>query len=287
MQLRDEDPVNEEDMRFEFPLELVRKNVLGCLEASKACCTIPGTRHLYHITFVARRAEQIAKLNPNLRTVCVLGFEKIVQRVVSWYLHLQEAGKRQELPTQEADPEDFNAIVVNWADATKALHRHTPPNHSLLRDFSKDSTTDTNTLTRPTLEQIVRENDWEGRRERSNRTYILPELSWMGTLGKAPELYKTSGKVWKETLPTKMDTTPTPLYDSGERLVQDYERDQANRRLAEYRFEHVWPRPNTLGPWRTLHDTTPYEKWVPEVEHFPRIREEFLKMFEKFWREPV
>lgn len=102
---------DDKDNRFEYPIEFVRKNILGCLEASKTCCVIPGTHHLYHITFVARSAEQIARLKETDPVDFFLEAKHAHCPEVSWYLHLQtEAGKRQELPTQEPTPESLEEL---------------------------------------------------------------------------------------------------------------------------------------------------------------------------------
>jgi hypothetical protein len=70
-------------------------------------------------------------------------------------------------------------------------------------------------------------------------------------------------------------------YASGdgliEMLMQNHERDQANRRIAEYRFEDAWPPDRAYKPW-----------WgEPNPEKFPGVREEFRKMFVRFWRESI
>src|SRR5271163_222144 len=93
--------------RFEYPIEFVKQNILGCLEASKACCTVPGKRHLFHVTFEARSVsvceQMLTQDNTPLDFFLEAKYEHCPE--VSWYLHLQnEASKRQELPTQEADP---------------------------------------------------------------------------------------------------------------------------------------------------------------------------------------
>ena len=75
-----------------------------------------------------------------------------------------------------------------------------------------------------------------------------------------------------------------------DRYLQDYERERAIERHAAYSFNHAWPRANTHGPLRALNATglgTPWVPFVPEIEPFPELREEFRKMFLKFWKEPV
>jgi hypothetical protein len=53
-----------------------------------------------------------------------------------------------------------------------------------------------------------------------------------------------------------------------DRYLQNYERSAAVIRHAAYSFDHAWPRTN-------------------DSQQFPELREEFRRLFERFWKEPV
>jgi hypothetical protein len=75
-----------------------------------------------------------------------------------------------------------------------------------------------------------------------------------------------------------------------DRFMQNHERAKAIERHAAFSFNLVWPQVNTHGPLRALNATglgTPWVPFVPEIEPFPELREEFRQLFERFWKEPV
>jgi hypothetical protein len=93
--------------------------------------------------------------------------------------------------------ESFGFVLPESGRISSATpHTSALPSVSSSRDFSNTSTTDTNQITlgatasRPTLEQLEEENRQEDRRASTRRTDVLPELSWKGTLGRAPEAFK-------------------------------------------------------------------------------------------------
>jgi hypothetical protein len=158
--------------------------------------------------------------------------------------HLARYAVLDAYPNKRLGPGLFAAcdIVLPESGRISSATPHTsaPPSERSSRDFSKTSTTDTNQITlgatlcedhcinkkphygpctvgyasRPTLEQLEEENKQEDRRESPRRTYVLPESSWKGTLGRAPEMFKNKEKKW-----TTPNTTPVVSAQDLGRIV--------------------------------------------------------------------
>jgi hypothetical protein len=75
------------DPRFKFPVEFVKKHVMGCFEASKACAILPGKPHLYHAEFL-QRSEEVTKVfsGSNVPIDFYTEIKYSTCDEVSWYL---------------------------------------------------------------------------------------------------------------------------------------------------------------------------------------------------------
>ena len=129
--------MSDKDDRFEFPLEFVKKNLLGCFEASKACCQIPGKPHLFHVEFL-RRANEPVRDNSAVPVDHYLESHWSPCPDVSWYLH-QRSKLTGELPTEEADPEYIEANADGLLPVCK-VYREVKGGHLFVNGYCECGT---------------------------------------------------------------------------------------------------------------------------------------------------
>lgn len=74
--------------------------------------------------------------------------------------------------------------------------------------------------------------------------------------------------------------------ERAEWVIKQDEMRLAKKRRALYSFEQAWPR--AQHQLRSLNDPRPFTSsdWE-EKEQYPEVREEFQRLFKKFWMEEV
>lgn len=111
------------DYRFDYPIEFVKKHILGCFEASKACALLPGKPHLYHVEFLQRN-ELADKLPSNLPVDFFLKAHFSPCDEVSWYLHT-----RKDFPAYEELSQADDQFVETNSEGDITPVTNTPGNY--------------------------------------------------------------------------------------------------------------------------------------------------------------